>query len=444
MQNMRRLILILCAAVLAAVTVPEARAQRVQANRDDLRGSYITNKWSDNWTFGVSGGINLPFGDNITTQVAPNVEVYVTKWFTPEVGARIGWQGISLKEWHPYTIWYHWQYEHHPDPLNSGDVPYDEETGKYDLSFGLFYIHGDLFWNVVTTIDGFKRNRFWDLAPYVHTGYLQLYDNITEAGGFGKERKDNELNIGFGFYNTFRITERIIATLDTRLSTISGRYHDDSGGRVYIFSASAGLGYNINLTYWRRSRTLVADREEAMAAYQEAIRMRKAAESSNSELEAQIQALENRIKELTEGNPQQVQAQTDPDQVQTEDARPEEMMLVSYEVLRDRAEKADLVIYYLINVDEMNFSERRHLAVFTKETLAADPGHVFYLTGSADKGTGSTSINTRLSRARAEKVKKVMVEELGVPENQVIIKATIIADTHEDAGFDRSVLIESR
>lgn len=103
---------------------------------------------------------------------------------------------------------------------------------------------------------------------------------------------------------------------------------------------------------------------------------------------------------------------------------------------------ADLVLYYEINISKLNFTERHHLDEFVKETLDRDPEHIFYLTGSADKGTGTFEINTRLSRERAFGIREILMNEYKVPEEQIVIKATIISDKHEDGALDRCVLIE--
>ena len=116
---------------------------------------------------------------------------------------------------------------------------------------------------------------------------------------------------------------------------------------------------------------------------------------------------------------------------------------VPYEELKARADAADIVIYFYINVYKPNFSELHHLDAYVQETLQRDPDHVFYLTGSADKGTGTFERNTFLCRQRAYEIRDIRIRDYGVKENNIVIKSTIISDKHIDGALDRCVIIES-
>ena len=112
-------------------------------------------------------------------------------------------------------------------------------------------------------------------------------------------------------------------------------------------------------------------------------------------------------------------------------------------VCEDAARAAkDIVLYFYTNVDKLNFSELRHLDEYIQRTLKDDPNHVFFLTGSADKGTGTFERNAFLCRSRAYNVRDILIRDYGVKPENVIIKATIISDKHLDGALDRCVLIE--
>ncbi|MBP9986957.1 MAG: OmpA family protein, partial [Bacteroidales bacterium] len=68
---------------------------------------------------------------------------------------------------------------------------------------------------------------------------------------------------------------------------------------------------------------------------------------------------------------------------------------------------------------------------------------VFYLTGSADNGTGSFERNSFLSTNRVNRVKTYLKNKFGIPENRIVIKAAIVSDKHEDGRLDRCVLFEN-
>ena len=69
-----------------------------------VRGPYETNRFFDNVFVGVAGGVNLYFGENDSEgkfgkRLAPAMDIHVGKWFTPSIGARVGYAGLQAKGW---------------------------------------------------------------------------------------------------------------------------------------------------------------------------------------------------------------------------------------------------------------------------------------------------------------------------------------------------------
>ncbi|MBQ3847051.1 MAG: hypothetical protein II761_05730, partial [Bacteroidales bacterium] len=73
-------------------------------NRDEngkvVRGAYETNKWYDNTFIGVAGGVNTVFDSYESHgfelgQYGAAAELNFGKWYTPAIGVRFGWQGLS-------------------------------------------------------------------------------------------------------------------------------------------------------------------------------------------------------------------------------------------------------------------------------------------------------------------------------------------------------------
>ncbi len=422
------LLLILCSLALILSTTT-AIAQEVNGqddpefiyvNRDDdgkpIRGAYLTNPWYSNWSVNISGGVQtlvsgtkehntgMDFG---TARPTPSIEIDIAKWFTPVIGVRFGYQGIKLEE-----NFQAFNFNHYP-------VQHVDGVNYYFLT----NLHMDVMWNFVNTIWGYRANRFYNITPYAMFSYVRL--GHPDKSYFDNEYRDREFMTGLGIFNTFRLSNAFQVTVDLRWGNLSGRFHDSSdGGRVNFLSATAGIAYNIEKWYWARSKgiekaldvavTKAAEaQEEAMAAVAELNEERRI----NEELKVQIVQLTNTITKT-------------------------EYVAIPGSDFHKRVDNSDLVLYYQINVSKMNFAEEHHLDAFVSEVLAKDPKHVFYLTGSADMGTGSLEVNTRLSRERAEGVKSMLMSKYNVPEEQIVIKATIVSDVHEDGGLDRCVLIE--
>ena len=396
----------------------------IDENGNRIHGAYLTNPWYSNWIISLSGGVQTlvsgtkEYNEGIdfnTARLTPSYEFYIAKWLTPVLAVRFGAQGLSLEE----NFDKHWNGNHYI--INNVDgVNYYNET----------YFHGDVMWNFVNTIWGYKANRFYNIVPYAHAGYLRLSD--PDEPLFTKNKRDRELNFGFGLYNTFRLTNKFQFIVDLRWGNIAGRFHDVSnGGRVNLFTANAGVAYNIEKWYWSRSRGLENARDaaiaDAAASVADAANAKADADAARKALDdvmKQNQALKNQVKDAQDELSSYVKLT--PDEFQR------------------RVAEAGLVVYYQINISKLNFSEKHHLDDYIKATLATDPKHVFYLTGSADEGTGNFETNTRLSKERAEGVKEVLIKEYNVPEDQVVIKATIISSEHEDGSLDRCVLLENK
>lgn len=433
-------------AVLASAGNFRAEAQEwIGVNRDDfgnvVRGAYLTNEWFDNWYFGASFGAATCFSSINDARVTPQLDLSIIKWFTPDIGVRFGYQGYKGKEY--LNTWYNpWQINHAP-------LPFDGPLGgQGTMSYGLAYLHGDFMWNLSNAWWGYKFKRIWNFSIYANAGFCRLYDD-SKGEGFRSPNHDNEFAFGAGAYNTFRITERLVATLDLRHYSTASRYKTSDGVRTHRVSGTVGLAYNIYRTYWNRAQSILADNEAAKAdaaAAQQALDKANAEvgdlEKKVAEKEAEIAAQNELIKEGAAGTKEEVIRTVYVDRPVIID-NSKEVVEVPYEVLVERANAADLVLFYYINEDKLNFSELHHLDSFIQTTLTTDPEHVFYLTGSADKGTGSMQRNTFLCRSRAYGVRDILMKDYGVKESNIVIKSTIISDKHLDGALDRCVIIES-
>ena len=385
-----------------------------------VRGAYLTNDWYDNWVFGIAGGIHSVYSpvEGAQMRISPNVEMTVTKWVTPSVGARFGFQGLGFSEKFP-ARWLGAHYVLARDPNDYELIRYKET-----------YFHADILLDISSLIWGYRETRDVNVIPYIHGGYMRI--GHPDYSYFNTQYRDREAAIGFGAIAKYRISNHVHATLDLRYVNFSGRYHDSAGGRVSDFQASAGLTYTIFKWYWSRYSTVVAPLKnkyndtKALLAEAEKNRDRLQKEKDrladlNLSLSQNIKDLENLLKNYKE------EAKKNPK-----------------DELLQRVANAEAVFFYEINVDQLDEIESIRLDQYVLESITANPGKVFYITGSADKGTGTEAINARLSRARAENIRKILNKKYNIPLSQIVIKATIISDKHADGRLDRCVLFESQ
>lgn len=96
----KSLLLALGCAMLAGTAVAQ-NAQEVTYVEDPSQG-YLLNKFSDNWFIQAEGGISVGFTRDDShrkfwDRTAPAAGLYIGKWFSPIIGARLGGEFLSVK-----------------------------------------------------------------------------------------------------------------------------------------------------------------------------------------------------------------------------------------------------------------------------------------------------------------------------------------------------------
>ena len=382
--------------------------------QENCKGPYLTNKAFDNTFVGIGGGINTLIHKDNENKITFDPEIFAGKWFTPNVGGRIGYQGLRLKE--EYDADFH----HHYYPEGSGTA-----TGVQTLNHGFAYFHGDLMWNVCNQFGGYK-DRFFNLIPYAHCGYVRIYD---PSKGFFSDAQDNEFAAGPGIMGTFRITEHLAAMLDVCDVIFSGRFHDyNEGSAVNTVSASIGVMYKIGKTGWDcgdngASLAAVTDALAAAEAALAAARKDLAAANQNLlDANAENDALKKRIKALE-------------DELNKE---PEKDVVY----IKTALGVAPITLFYELDKDALNVTELRHLDDYVTSILEQDADRTFVLTGSADKGTGSYKHNVDLAGRRAAGVKKILMEKYKVKADKIVVSDPKVSDENIDPRLDRSVVVK--
>ena len=108
---MKRLYIIALFVFASGFASAQENGNRDAQNRI-VRGPYETNRFFDNVFVGVAGGVNLYFGENDSegkfgNRLAPAMDIHVGKWFTPSIGARVGYAGLQRSEEHTSELQSH-------------------------------------------------------------------------------------------------------------------------------------------------------------------------------------------------------------------------------------------------------------------------------------------------------------------------------------------------
>ncbi|MEF9931839.1 MAG: hypothetical protein RR770_06025, partial [Bacteroidales bacterium] len=224
--------------LFAVCLVQLASAKEVDKNNTiSKRGTYQTNKFFNNFFIGVAGGVNMYEGadDNafgIEKRLAPAIDAYVGKWFTPTIGGRIAYSGLYANGW-CFT-----------KSNMTNNEPID---GYYKEEFSTMHFHADFMWNISNTIGGYNPGRFWDFIPYLGVGYMHLKSRYGDNTG-------DEVTASVGLYNTLKISRSIDITLDIRQTVLNPRSVDplDDSKFNYMTTGSLGLAFKIGNNRFKR------------------------------------------------------------------------------------------------------------------------------------------------------------------------------------------------
>lgn len=117
-----------------------------------LKEVTVPSAWSSNWFVGMSGGISTfvgkPHGTgNLFDRMKPSLAIKAGKWFTPEIGGRLSFQGFQFK---------------------------DASKNVRDYKM----VHADFLWNVTNSfVKEHATTQRWGFIPYVGCGVIHNEDN---------------------------------------------------------------------------------------------------------------------------------------------------------------------------------------------------------------------------------------------------------------------------
>ena len=361
---------------LAILTLGTAVAQE-NGNRDKdgnvVCGPYLTNGFFDNTFIGIGGGVNTFAADGVKfLPIKPGIEAeaFIGKWYTPSIGTRIGYKGIT-------------------NIVNGGN------------EYWQHYVHGDFMWNLSNALGGYKETRFWDVVPYATVG---AYDLLKRNGW---KNSNYEYGAGAGIYNKMRLNDRVCLYLDINTLIVRANAYTKVHSRFgFVPSASFGVVFNIGekTGFKRYSSEIAKYYPFSLTDYNDAVR-------KNRKYEEMINVLENENKELRDAV----------DSLNT--IKPEVIEVVK------EVNVNEVSVYFEIGQYVISEKELSHIEDFV---TSVDKDRKLKIIGSADSKEGTEQRNAFLSAKRAEVVKNILVEKYGFnPENITVETMIDVADTPE-------------
>lgn len=370
----KKKLLIAVLALASSGVMAQENGNRDEQNRI-VRGPYETNRFFDNIFIGVAGGVNVYQGENDSygsfgKRLAPALDLYMGKWITPSIGARIGYSGINAKGW------------------TFGRTAYAKkrEAGEmYNEKFGIVNLHGDFLWNFSNAVSGYKETRTWNFVPFIGAGWARSY---------GSGTYDNEFAVSAGLLNNIRLCDVLDLTLEARHMFTNQRLDKVARRSRYegMTSVTVGLTFKLNRRGFKRAAAPVD-----VTPYVTRI---KTLENDNN-------TLAGLNKNLTDENEA------------LKNRKPEVVTIAG----EDKIRVTPVALFFPIGKATLDKKELTNLDFYVKEALNIDKDKVFTLYGGADKATGTGAINQRLSEQRVQYVYDLLVNKYGISKDRLKVVA---------------------
>ena len=200
-----------------------------------LKPTYLKNvseaaNWDKNWFIEIKGGasafLGTPIGcGDVFDRLSPALQVGLGKWFTPAVGGRVAYQGLSFKN----------------GEFNSTDY---------------HFIHADFLYNLTSGINcndiGLSR---WDVIPYLGVGMIYNPDWSSACMCPGHASGSHPFAFSYGLVCRYRLTDRMHAVAELNGMTTARNFDGLGSSSKFgdnMLSLSAGLSFTLGKVGFKR------------------------------------------------------------------------------------------------------------------------------------------------------------------------------------------------
>lgn len=369
-----------------------------------LKHSVATNDFMSNWfvTAGIDGtsfigsqekGLGLSQNLFRGFRTSLGFGVGVGKWFTPGVGTRIKFQGVNGK----------------------GVVSDRASINKKNMK-NYWVINGQVLFNMSNLICGYSENRFWNVIVYSGAGLLRNMTKDVYA-----------LDLQVGLMNTFRICKNLDAFLDVNAIVAESKadgVSDGSSSHRYFFqnydkilSAELGLKYSFGKTStWKKTPdvdAINALHSEQVAALNSSL---KSVQEENERLKLALSKQDSELRKLQD------------------ELNANRNKAAAAEVAKPNVEKESCV-FFAQGKSIIPNSQRPNVERVASY-LKANPEAKVMIKGYASP-EGPAGLNQKLSLARANAVKKMLVNKFGISESRISTQGCGVGDVFSTKSWNR-------
>lgn len=419
-----------------------------------LKPTYLKNvseaaNWGKNWFIEIKGGasafLGTPIGcGDVFDRLSPALQVGLGKWFTPAVGGRVAYQGLSFKNGEFKSMDYH-------------------------------FIHADFLYNLTSGINcndiGLSR---WDVIPYLGVGMIYNPDWSSACMCPGHASGSHPFAFSYGLECRYRLNNRM--HLVAELSGMTTAKNFDAVGSSSKFgdnmlTLSAGLSFTLGKAGYKRivdAKPYIAQ-NEWLLSYAESLgnnnRMLRKSNMENERILAEYQKIlemeglldlygnkfnnKDKSKALFprndysglnslrarlnnkgwDGNPENMPKAMlkrgegyDKETEKAMDAfyngELDELQIAYLTAMRDGTEPIGAPVYFFFNIGTDHLTDTSQLLNIDELAKVAKTYNLkVKIIGAADSATGTDSINETLSSKRAAYIMRLMRDRGVASEN---------------------------
>ena len=419
-----------------------------------LKPTYLKNvseaaNWGKNWFIEIKGGasafLGTPIGcGDVFDRLSPALQVGLGKWFTPAVGGRVAYQGLSFKNGEFKSMDYH-------------------------------FIHADFLYNLTSGINcndiGLSR---WDVIPYLGVGMIYNPDWSSACMCPGHASGSHPFAFSYGLECRYHLNDRM--HLVAELSGMTTAKNFDAVGSSSKFgdnmlTLSAGLSFTLGKAGYKRivdAKPYIAQ-NEWLLSYAESLgnnnRMLRKSNMENEKILAEYQKIlemeglldlygikfnnKDKSKALFprnnysglnslrarlnnkgwDGNPENMpkamMKRGEGYDKETEKAMDafyngelDELQIAYLTAMRDGTEPIGAPVYFFFNIGTDHLTDASQLLNIDELAKVAKKYNLkVRIIGAADSATGTDSLNETLSSKRAAYIMRLMRDRGVASEN---------------------------
>ena len=210
-----------------------AMAQNANENENESK-QHLSGDFEPTWFVSLGIGGQQYYGDHnkqlsFGGRISPAVDLSVGRWFTSVVGARLAYNGISVKG---ATM----NGSHSTGQTPSfNDHPDDGAQYLTKQKFNYMNLHADLLINATNLFFGYEEDDTFNLSPYVGLGVAHAFGTPSTTS----------LSLNGGFLISFKVSEAVDINVDAHGALVGDKFDGERGERrgEGVFGITIGASY---------------------------------------------------------------------------------------------------------------------------------------------------------------------------------------------------------